>query len=197
MSEWDKKRDTMQHYDLTANIYDTQYAEEQEAKIEAAMKGLNIEQHGLVLDAGCGTGLLFNHIADKADEVVGLDISREILSQAKKRAKKFQNVHLIWADADNTPLIDNAFSHVFAITLVQNMPDPVKTLNEVKRVAKKDAVIVVTGLKKKFTVEIFEELLHKVGLKVIEIRNGNLKCHVAICIKILNKISRNLRLNYI
>jgi ubiquinone/menaquinone biosynthesis C-methylase UbiE len=187
MNEWDKKRDTMQHYDLTANIYDMQYAGEQEAKIEAAMKGLNIEKHGLVLDAGCGTGLLFNHIADKADGVVGLDISREILLQAKKRAKKFQNVNLIWADADHMPLINNAFSHIFAITLVQNMPDPVKTLNEAKRVAKTDAVIVVTGLKKKFTVEIFEELLRKVGLKVLEIRNGNLKCHVAICIKILNK----------
>lgn len=187
MNEWDKKRDAMQHYDLTANIYDMQYAEEQEAKIEAAVKGLNIEKHGLVLDAGCGTGLLFNHVADKADGVVGLDISREILLQAKKRAKKFQNVNLILADADHMPLIDNSFSHVFAITLVQNMPDPVKTLNEVKRVAKTDAVIVVTGLKKKFTVEIFEELLRKVGLKALEIRNGNLKCHVAICIKILNK----------
>lgn len=187
MNEWDKKRDAMQHYDSTANIYDMQYAEEQEAKIEAAVKGLNIEKHGLVLDAGCGTGLLFNHVADKADGVVGLDISREILLQAKKRAKKFQNVNLILADADHMPLIDNSFSHVFAITLVQNMPDPVKTLNEVKRVAKTDAVIVVTGLKKKFTVEIFEELLRKVGLKALEIRNGNLKCHVAICIKILNK----------
>jgi ubiquinone/menaquinone biosynthesis C-methylase UbiE len=109
------------------------------------------------------------------------------LLQAKKRAKKFRNIHLIRADADNAPLKDDVFSHVFAITLVQNMPDPVKTLNEVKRVAKKKAVIVVTGLRKKFPLKIFGELLHKVGLNIIEIKNENLKCHVAICSKILDK----------
>jgi ubiquinone/menaquinone biosynthesis C-methylase UbiE len=184
MSEWNKKRDTMEHYDLTAHIYDTQYAEEQTAKIEAAMKGVSVEKRGLVLDVGCGTGLLFNYVASKAETIVGLDVSRKILLQAKKRAEKFKTVHLILADADNMPLKDDIFSHVFAITLVQNMPNPVKTLNEVKRVAKTDAVIVVTGLRKKFSLEIFEELLRKVSLNIIEIRDGNLKCHVAVCSKI-------------
>jgi len=184
MSEWDKKRDLMHRYDLTAHIYDMQYAEEQTTKIRAALEGLKIEKHSLVLDAGCGTGLLFGYVADKAETTVGLDISRKILLQAKKRAKNFQNIRLILADADNMPLKENIFSHVFGITLIQNMPNPAKTLNEIRRVAKDDAVIVVTGMKKAFTLEGFEGLLRDVRLEIISLRYESLKCYVAVCTKI-------------
>jgi len=184
MSEWDKKRDVMQRYDLTAHIYNTQYAEEQAAKIEAALEDLKIEKNSLVLDAGCGTGILFGYVADKAKTIVGLDISRKILLQAKNRAKSFQNAHLICGDADNMPLKENTFNHVFGITLVQNMPNPVKTLREIRRVAKEDAVIVVTGLKKAFTLHGFEELLRSADLKIVVLKGEGLKCYVAICTKL-------------
>ncbi|MDI6847182.1 MAG: methyltransferase domain-containing protein [Candidatus Bathyarchaeia archaeon] len=186
MSRWNKKRDVMQHYDLTAHIYDTQYAEEQTAKIEAAMESVNMEKQDLVLDVGCGTGLLFKYVANKAKTIVGLDISRKILFQAKKHAKTFPNVHIIWADADNMPLKENIFDYVLAVTLIQNMPDPTKTLNEVKRVTKDNSVIIVTGLKKKFPIEIFEGLLQNAGLNIIALKNENLKCHVAVCTRFLH-----------
>ena len=184
MSEWDKKRDLMHRYDLTAHIYDMQYAEEQTAKIRAALEGLKMEKHSLVLDAGCGTGLLFGYVADKAETTVGLDISRKILLQAKKRVKNFQNIHLILADADNMPLKENIFSHVFGITLIQNMPNPAKTLDEIRRVAKENAVIVVTGMKKAFTLEEFEELLRDAGFNTIALKYESLKCYVAVCTKL-------------
>jgi len=183
MNEWDKKRRVAHRYDLTAHIYDMQYAEEQTAKIEAALEGLKIEKHSLVLDAGCGTGLLFDYVADKAETTVGLDISRKILLQAKKRVENFQGLFLILADADNMPLNGNIFSHVFAITLIQNMPNPAKTLNEIRRVAKDDAVIVITGMKKAFTLEEFEKLLHDAGFNVIALKDEGLKCYVTVCTK--------------
>jgi ubiquinone/menaquinone biosynthesis C-methylase UbiE len=184
MNEWDKKRALMHRYDLTAHIYDMQYAEEQTAKIEAALEGLKMEEHSLVLDAGCGTGLLFGYVADKAEITVGLDSSRKILFQAKKRAKNFQNIHLILADADNTPLKESIFSHVFGITLIQNMPNPARTLSEIRRVAKDDAAIVITGMKKAFTLEKFEELLRHAGFNIVALKDEGLKCYVAVCTKL-------------
>jgi ubiquinone/menaquinone biosynthesis C-methylase UbiE len=184
MNEWDKKRDLMHRYDLTANIYDMRYAEEQTAKIEAALEDLKIKNNSLVLDAGCGTGLLFGYVADKAETTVGLDISRKILLQAKKRAENFQNINLILADADNMPLRKNICSHVFGITFIQNMPNPAKTLNEIRRIAKDDAVIVVTGMKKTFALEEFEELLRDAGFNISALKYESLKCYVAICTKI-------------
>ena len=91
------------------------------------------------------------------------------------------------ADADNMPLKENVFDYAFAVTLIQNMPNTLKTLNEVKRVTAEAAVIVVTGLKKRFSLEVFEELLRKAGLKIVTLKNENLNCHVAVCTKLLHQ----------
>jgi ubiquinone/menaquinone biosynthesis C-methylase UbiE len=184
VSGWRKKREVMERYDLTAHMYNMRYAEEQAAKIEAALEGLKMEKYGLVLDTGCGTGILFRYVADKAKTTVGLDVSRKILLLAKEHAKNFQNVHLILADADYMPLKENIFSHVFGITLIQNMPNPVKTLREIRRVAKRNAKIVVTGLKKAFSLDEFEELLRDADLNVIFLKDEGLKCYVAVCTKL-------------
>jgi len=186
MSEWDKKRDVMHRYNLTAHIYDMRYVEEQTAKIETVMESINMEKEGLVLDVGCGTGLLFEYVSHKAKAIVGLDISKETLLQAKKHAKKSANVHLILADSDNVPLKGDIFGHVFALTLIQNTPNPLKTLNEIKRVSKENAVIVVTGLKKKFPIKTFKRLLHDAGLGVIALKTESLNCYVAVCTKFLH-----------
>jgi len=184
LNKWKKKRTVKHRYDITAHIYDMRYAEEQTAKIEAAMKNVSIRRNSLVLDAGCGTGLLFNHIADKAKTVAGLDISRATLLQAKERAKHLANVHLVLADVDHMPFKQDTFSHVFAITVIQNSPNYAETLEEIKRVTNPCAVIVVTGLKKAFSREAFEALLNNAGLEIVTIADGeNLRCHVAICAK--------------
>jgi len=181
MSQWKKKYSVMKHYDLTANIYDMQYAEEQEAKIEAALKNIKIHSHGLVLDVGCGTGLLFKYMVNKAQTTVGLDISRKTLIQAKKRAKTLDKIHLLLADADHMPFKENLFNYTFAITLLQNMPNPRKTLKEIMRVTNQEATIVITGLKKIFPLESFKELLQSSGIKIDNVIDNSLKCHVAIC----------------
>ncbi len=182
MGHWEQKRTTMRNYDLTAHLYDMRYAEEQAAKIMAALEKVELGGQSYVLDFGCGTGLLFEYIAEKAWMVIGLDFSRKALSEAKKRSKKFGNVHLVLADADYAPFRSGVFTHVFAITLLQNMPNPWKTLNEAKRVAIKNATLVVTGLKKKFSLEEFKGILCENGLSIADIRDfDNLKCYVAIC----------------
>ncbi|MEM3622875.1 MAG: methyltransferase domain-containing protein [Candidatus Bathyarchaeia archaeon] len=183
MNEWKRKRSIMRRYDLTAHIYDIRYAEEQAAKIKAALEKLTIEKSAFVLDVGCGTGILFDYVAEKVETVIGLDISRKILLQARKRAKNFQNVHLILADADNIPLREKIFTHVFGITLLQNMPNPARTLKEIKRVTRDGAYIIVTGLKKVFSLQTFENLLQNAGLKIVSLKEKDLKCYVAICLK--------------
>lgn len=162
------------------------YAEEQKAKFQAAFKNLKMEKLGLVLDVGCGTGLLFDYVADKAETVIGVDLSRKTLLKAKEHAKKFQYMHLVLADADKLPFPENFFNHVFAFTLLQNMPNPFATLKEIVRVAKANSVVVVTGLKNVFSRESFEELLGDAGLRIAVLESEDLKCHVAVCTKIID-----------
>jgi len=184
MAEWKKKRRTMRHYDRLAKVYDAQYGEEQETKIKAALNSLKLGNNDVVLDAGCGTGLLFPHIAKRVELVAGLDLSSHIIQEAKKRARQLPNAALLRADADQTPFRNQTFDTVFAVTLLQNTPNPLRTLEEIKRVSKNQAVIVATGLKKQFTQEGFTKLLHQARLNIKVLKtNEKLKGYVAVCTK--------------
>jgi len=185
MAEWNKKREVMQHYNSLAPIYDAQYSEEQDAKMKAALDSINLKKDSFVLDVGCGTGLLFEHVGRSVKLLVGLDMSLRILKEAKKRVKQIPTIAVVRADADFAPFQNRVFDATFAITLLQNVPDPLLTLREMKRVSKDRALIVANGLKKEFSREAFVELLQKAGLEVSIIKsNGKLKGHVAVCRKV-------------
>ena len=184
MNEWNQKRKMIRRYDLTAKIYNARYAEEQELKYAKALAQLSITRSLDVLDVGCGTGLLFKHVAAKAKTTVGVDASRRLLAQAKESAGDFPNVHLIRADADHLPFKDGCFGLVFAFTVLQNMPKPLETVNEVKRVAKPDASLVVTGLKKAFSLDAFKNLLQRACLRLVSLEDVDaLKCYVAVAVQ--------------
>jgi len=184
MPMWDRKRQVMRHYDRTAKFYDTQYHEEQEAKIRAAIDNLTLNEDNIILDAGCGTGLLFAHIIDKSRFIVGTDISREVLREAMKKAKSYKKVALVLADADNMPFHNRPFNVVFAITLLQNTPSPRATLNEIKRLSKSNATIVVTGLRKAFAEEEFSKMLKQADLRItVRKLDKQMREYVCVCIK--------------
>ena len=183
MDSWKRKIKVMTRYDLTAQTYDEQYGQEQMAKIKSILKGFEPSSHNLVLDLGCGTGLLFNHMGRTNCVIVGVDISRQMLRKAMEKAVK-TNVALIQADADYLPFKSEVFDAVFAITLLQNMPDPTRTLLEINRVLKINASITITFLKKHFTMKESENLIKRAGLKVGKLKNyERLKDYVAFCIR--------------
>ena len=159
MSIWGKKLGAMKHYDAVAKIYDLQYGREQRMKMEFALKNLHLKFKSLVLDVGCGTGILFEYLSGKVEILVGIDISKNILKKAKEKLEGVDNVFLIQADADHLPFPSEVFDAIFAVTLLQNMPSPITTLKEMGRVAKSGAPILVTGLKKGFSFEDFKMML--------------------------------------
>lgn len=170
----------MNRYDITADMYDQRYEQEQRAKYEAALRHTNIA-NATILDAGCGTGLFFSRAAPIAKNVVAFDVSGKLLRQAKKQAKYFQNVFVLQADADHLPFTDSVFDAAFAFTVLQNIPTPIETLFELKRVGKTNGNVVVTGLKKVFSCEVFSELVASSGLKTVSFEDeACLKCYVAV-----------------
>ena len=179
MSGWKNKRTVMQRYDLTAEMYEERYAKEQEAKYLAAMQNVSVAGCA-VLDAGCGSGLFFSHVAGEAKLVFGVDISRKLLFKAKEQANAFENVTVLQADADHLPFREGFFDIVFAFTVLQNMPKPLVTLGELKRVTKAGGKLVVTGLKKAFELHKFVDILECRGLGIDSfIDCEDLKCYVA------------------
>jgi ubiquinone/menaquinone biosynthesis C-methylase UbiE len=170
----------MRRYDLTANMYDMRYGEEQEAEYSAALKHLTMK-NDLVLDIGCGTGLFFSHVSAGARMVCGIDFSRKTLVQAKRRADHLHNVQVVLADADHLPLRKGVVTVVFAFTVVQNVPNPLVTLGEIRNIVCDDADVVLTGLKRIFTLNDFKKLLSDAGLKIRFLESEGLQCYVAVC----------------
>jgi len=172
----------MRRYDLTADIYDERYREEQEAKYKAALENLSLNRSSIVLDVGCGSGLFFSHVADEVEAAVGVDVSRELLRLANQRTKRYQNVFLVLADADYLPFKRELFDLVFAFTIIQNVSNPVETLKELTLAAKVDASFVATGLKAAVSLERFGEILHRAKLQVVSLQDDEaLQCYVAAC----------------
>ncbi len=160
-------------------MYDTRYCEEQEAKYLAALKIVAITPNDIALDIGCGTGMLFQHLVDKVKVVVGLDISMELLIQAKKKAKPFANVLLVLADADHMPFRPEVFDYVFAFTILQNMPNPAVTLKNLQLSSRKNASYIVTALKPAISLEKFGLFLKRAELLVDSLINEeNLHCYI-------------------
>jgi ubiquinone/menaquinone biosynthesis C-methylase UbiE len=170
----------MKRYDLTADMYEERYEEEQQAKYRVALENVNMGG-GVVLDVGCGTGLFFSQVAAQGSTVVGADISRKLLLKAKDKAKKLSRVFVLQADADHLPFRESFFDAVFAFTILQNMPKPSETLGELKRVAKPSGSVVITGLKKAFPLEAFMDVLEGTSLRVASFLDiDDLKCYVAV-----------------
>ena len=185
MQTWKQKRSHMQHYDMQAKIYDKQYIGEQNAKIETALKNMKFSLKECVLDIGCGTGFLFPYLTKKVGFLVGIELSSRELQEAKKRAKKAHNIFLVQADADNLPFRDHIFDKAFIISVLQNMPEPKKTILEMKRANKLEASFIVTGLKKKFGSESFCELLKNARLEVVIFNDDEqLKGYVVVCVNV-------------
>jgi len=168
MGDWDAKRETMESYDVKADSYEIQYGGEQSEKYWVALNAVRLEGDDVVLDDGCGTGLFIRRVAHHSSCIVGMDFSERMLRIAKKMCGELKNVFLIRCDADFLPLKEESFDKVFSFTLIQDAPNPDFTLLEMARVSKSSSKIVVTALKKVYTLAKLTDQLMSSGLRVVE-----------------------------
>lgn len=104
----------------------------------------NYCQDNKVLDVACGEGY-GSALLKKwgAKKVIGVDCSEEAIKKAKKYFKQV-NVEYMVADACQLPFEDNSFDLVVSFETIEHVDDDVAFLKEIQRVAKKDAVIIVS-----------------------------------------------------
>jgi len=160
---------------MGGGLYEALYGGEQEEKYAAFLPHLG-RLEGIALDDGCGTGLLLERLGI---EVVGLDFSASLISTARR--KRLKGGHLILGDAENLPFRKGVYRCIFAITLINNTPDPMRALKEMVRVSRAEGRLVITALKKAFTREDFLQLLKDSGLTtLITPGNEDLRDWVAI-----------------
>jgi len=99
-----------------------------------------IDRAGLerALDLGCGNGRHAQALAEQGAEVIGLDVSRGLLAEARERATdRGFDVDLVHGDAGRLPLTTDVFSQVVYVATLHHLPTREarrESLSEVGRV---------------------------------------------------------------
>ena len=160
--ESDKKKIIIEKYNSTSGFYDDRYKKIQNEKYALQFKNTNFK-HKTLLDAGCGTGLLFEyylnlefHKLHRDIKYIGLDISWKMLKNFIDKINKFNyngNSSLILGDIENLPFREGAFNLIFSITSLQNLQFLKEGLKELIRVGKNNAPLKLSILKKQLKLE--------------------------------------------
>ncbi|MDW8469099.1 MAG: class I SAM-dependent methyltransferase [Burkholderiales bacterium] len=95
---------------------------------------------GRVLEVGIGTGRnLAHYVREKIDALVGLDPAPEMLSRARRRARRAGiEAHVVVQSAERIPCADASFDTVLVTYALCSIADPLAALAEMRRVLKPD-----------------------------------------------------------
>ena len=150
---------------------------------------------GSLLEVGVGTGLMLPLYGD-GFSITGVDMTQEMLERAQARARQLpgRSIDLRLMDGEKLAFPDHSFDVVVLAYVLSVTPDPQQLLSEVRRVCRKDGVILLLNhfngsavwwllerIAKPMTAKIgfrpdfsFEEtVLRNDELKIEEVRNVN------------------------
>lgn len=109
--------------------------------IASSLSGRN----GVVLDCCSGSGIYLPVLKEFADILIGIDLSYGLLHESKKMLKKveYDNTFLIQSEAESIPLKSGVCDIIVMIDSLHHVELPDKVFNELNRVAKSDALLLL------------------------------------------------------
>jgi ubiquinone/menaquinone biosynthesis C-methylase UbiE len=121
-------------WDKSAPRYDRQIGFLEKTWFEGGREWLGGRAHGRVLEVALGTGRNLPHYAPGAT-LTGVELSPAMLAVARQRAADLdRQVDLHEGDAERLPFGDASFDTVVCALALCTIPDPAKTIGEMKRV---------------------------------------------------------------
>ena len=132
-----KKEQSILFFDQKAEAYDHDCIGDHARRLYPFMLNEVIHIFGdEVLDLGCGTGAFMKDVLseDSHRHVVGVDISENMISQAKRKLK--DKAVFLLADAQDIPLADHSIDLIYCIDSFHHYPHPELVLKELHRILK-------------------------------------------------------------
>ena len=134
-----------QQYNQLATVYDQRWKHYVANTLEFLKAWVLLSSTEKVLDIACGTGeferiVLAEH---STQEIVGIDISEQMLAIAKHKHHSFPSVSFQIANASVLPFADNNFDVVVSANAFHYFGNPVAALKEMRRVLKPGGRVVI------------------------------------------------------
>lgn len=117
---------TARHYDI---LMDMITLGGYSSMIRKAIQLMDIKPADKILDLGAGTGrnaCLMRRYFSSRGELIGLDISKEMISQFKKNCADFPNIKVINARIDKDLIYEKYFDKVFISFVLHGFPQEVR-----------------------------------------------------------------------
>lgn len=156
-----KTEKTRIKFDRVSKFYDLMNGP-MEFKINKHRKALMSNLKGKVLEIGVGTGYNLVHYNSKTI-VTGIDLSPKMLSKAINKAKKSKkNFSLLVMNAQNLKFKDETFDYIVCTCVLCSIPNPVRALEEMRRVLKPNGQILMLEhmISKNSLIAFFENTLN-------------------------------------
>jgi ubiquinone/menaquinone biosynthesis C-methylase UbiE len=121
---WDRSARVDSRNAIAADTDEAGFRSSGRAEAEALRRFLR--PGAAVLDIGCGTGRVMEHLAPLCREVHGVDISEAMVAQGRARLAHLPNVHFhVGNGYDLAGFGDGSFEVVYSIVALQHMARPV------------------------------------------------------------------------
>ena len=104
--------------------------------VEPMLEMMDLRLDETIIDVGCGTGWLCRLLAQWAPQgqVVGIDVSDEMIRRAREASTGFSNVTFLSGGVDAIPRETGSFSRAVSVESAYYWPSPADGLQEVHRV---------------------------------------------------------------
>lgn len=116
------------------------------------IEALNVRPGMEIVELGCGSGYYTVAVAKEiqpAGLVFAVDVQQGMLDKLKARMKQegVDNIIPVLADAEgHIPLDDGVADAVFSVSVLPEIPDPLKALFQVKRLLKDEGIFIDSEL---------------------------------------------------
>ncbi|MCR5634359.1 MAG: class I SAM-dependent methyltransferase [Lachnospiraceae bacterium] len=94
-----------------------------------------------VLEIATGPGIIARQVACEAKKMTATDYSEKMLAMARRDIVP-DNLNFEQADATDLPYEDNSFDVIIIANALHVIPNPEKVLDEIRRVLKKDGLLI-------------------------------------------------------
>jgi phosphatidylethanolamine/phosphatidyl-N-methylethanolamine N-methyltransferase len=129
-----------------APLYDKVFGKIFYSRLRHVIEALDIPRGAKVLEVGAGTGTSFPAYPRHC-EVIGIDLAPDMLARAQEKIVENDWAHLSVTEMNALDLKfpDNTFDYVMAFHVVTVVPDPIRMIQEAKRVCKPGGKIVIVN----------------------------------------------------
>ncbi|HXV80683.1 MAG TPA: class I SAM-dependent methyltransferase [Candidatus Binatia bacterium] len=133
-------------YSNFAPLYDKVFGKIFYSRLERVIEDLEIPRGAKVLEVGAGTGTSFPAYPSHC-EVTGIDLAPDMLARARRKILENGWLHLkvMEMNALDLEFPEDTFDYVMAFHVVTVVPDPVRMIEEAKRVCKPGGRIVIVN----------------------------------------------------